>query len=815
MLRFLDEEAPWVRPADTGRSTNCRINAAGIQTHLLEQGYHNYAEPYAWDVRLGHKQREQALAELDDRDDADEVATMLAEVGYTPRDPGAAHGVDRDSSRRGSAESRRAARPPPGPVAGSRHPRRLRRRRRTPRDDERQARHRSASRAPTRTHRSSPTLVVAPTSALERTIVELWERHLGVDAISVDDDFFALGGDSLAALEMTIMLSEALRREIPEAVVFSNATPRALASAVTEHLGADATAGTPTAPVPGTGGDPPMLSAGERSMLFEHRLRPDDSRYNQGRLYVIDAAIDPDRLRAAVAEVIERHQPLHWSFSEPRRRLTVDEALAFDTAVLGSRADVDEVARRIHRQPFDLGNGPLVRCGVFEVGESTAVVLVTHHISTDAGSFERLWSDIEAAYHGDDLPALPISYADHTSWQTNRSTDTDDDWVTSIGAVPRLALHRPARPEPDGLRERTAEITPDELRVATGSSPFATVLAALASVMRRYCVADEVTLGALVSTRDHPSAEHLVGYYLNTLPLTFDVDPARPLRELRTNCAEILASGLAHRTLPFADVVAARRRAGLPDPSPQVLVALQELDDVAFGNRRGTQEILFTGAAVADATFFVQQRSGRLVLAVEHRGSEVSAATADQLLADLDTALTALVRRADTSVGAIPLGSQQGSLLRGPDAETAVHVVERMTRHMGDRAAADAVRCGDRSITWQELDRASAAGARRLIAAGVRRADRVIVALPRSVELVVAIVAVLRAGGAYVPLDPTYPSARNRTIALASGATAVIGASHIEGLQDIAAHVDLDDLGGADRATWTIFLLRPSTIPRT
>ena len=85
MLRFLDEEAPWVRPADTGRSTNCLINAAGIQTHLLEQGYHNYAEPYAWDVRLGHKTRDEALAELDDRDDADEVAAMLAEVGYSPR----------------------------------------------------------------------------------------------------------------------------------------------------------------------------------------------------------------------------------------------------------------------------------------------------------------------------------------------------------------------------------------------------------------------------------------------------------------------------------------------------------------------------------------------------------------------------------------------------------------------------------------------------------------------------------------------------------------------------------------------------------
>ena len=84
MLSFLERNAPWVRPTDTGRSTNCRINDIGIHTHLLEQGFHNYAVPYAWDVRLGHKVREAAMEELDDRLDQLEVDEMLAVVGYRP-----------------------------------------------------------------------------------------------------------------------------------------------------------------------------------------------------------------------------------------------------------------------------------------------------------------------------------------------------------------------------------------------------------------------------------------------------------------------------------------------------------------------------------------------------------------------------------------------------------------------------------------------------------------------------------------------------------------------------------------------------------
>ena len=86
---FLENRAPWVRPADTGRSTNCLINVAGIRVHQQERGYHSYAEPYSWDVRLGHKTRDEALEELDDVIDEHEVNDMLGQIGYEPK----THGV--------------------------------------------------------------------------------------------------------------------------------------------------------------------------------------------------------------------------------------------------------------------------------------------------------------------------------------------------------------------------------------------------------------------------------------------------------------------------------------------------------------------------------------------------------------------------------------------------------------------------------------------------------------------------------------------------------------------------------------------------
>ncbi len=139
LYEFLEERAPWVRPADTGRSTNCLINVAGIQVHRSERGYHNYAEPYSWDVRLGHKTRDEALDELDDEIDELEVTGLLAEVGYEPKTNGVltAWYQTVDGSDLEADELRS---PPPSPDPRARRPLRLRPHRRDPAGGQRQGR---------------------------------------------------------------------------------------------------------------------------------------------------------------------------------------------------------------------------------------------------------------------------------------------------------------------------------------------------------------------------------------------------------------------------------------------------------------------------------------------------------------------------------------------------------------------------------------------------------------------------------------------------------------------------------------------------
>lgn len=204
MYAFLESRAPWIRPADTGRSTNCLINEAGIWVHKAERGYHNYALPYSWDVRLGHKTRAAALAELDDQIDEDRVAEMLAKIGYpTPTLPGA--GDDAWLTAYYTAENDLAAGELRAFLAdrlpGHMIPNRWVRIDHIPRTRNGKL-DRDALPRPGFERPNLGPAYRAPTSETEKRLAGLWASALDVDRVGVDDNFFDLGGDSITAIRI-------------------------------------------------------------------------------------------------------------------------------------------------------------------------------------------------------------------------------------------------------------------------------------------------------------------------------------------------------------------------------------------------------------------------------------------------------------------------------------------------------------------------------------------------------------------------------------------------------------------------------------
>lgn len=789
MLHFLETQAPWARPRDTGRSTNCLINAAGIATHLLEQGYHNYAVPYAWDVRLGHKTREEAMAELDDELDPDDVAALLARVDYQPRRREvltAWFELTGDAAEPSAVELRTflSERLPSYavpqafvaldhlPVTGN------------GKLDV------AALPAPARLHRPGPALYVSPSSPAESRIVSLWERLLGTEPIGVTDDFFALGGDSLAALEMVMALSAELGCTVREELAFVHTTPRALASAL-EHLGEGRGAARegPAVPPRRDPTTPPGLSTAELALLYEHLSAPQDPRYNVGRLYRVHGEVDAARLRSAVTAVAARHVPFHWTFEEPRRRLTPDEAVQFE--VLDGRrpqAEVEALAQRLHRAPFDLSRGPLCRCLVAPLDDGqTAIALVFHHVSIDAAGLDRLWLQLDASYRGEPLPEPPFDYAEHLAWQEARLDDGDRAFWSS----PELARSTadalaggaatPVGASVAGYRARRASIEASALRAGPGPTAPATALAALVAVLRGRRAGDAVAVAVTASTRDHVGADALVGYYLNTLPLVVDAAATDTLEDLGRRCGALVGRALGHRTYPYARIVRDRRAQGQPPPDARALFVFEELPEAQLGGLPAEHEVLLSGSAVTDLSVFVQVRGDRVDLGVEYRPTVLDGPAAEQLLADLDEALTATVARPKTPLQALPAwraeradGADEGRAPAAPPAGAVGPAVDGPALHLGEHrllhqlVAAGSAASPDRAavvatgsaLSHRQLAERAEALARRLRGLGAGPGRFVGVFGRRSPDLIVAILGVLRSGSAYVPLDADYPAER-------------------------------------------------------
>ena len=761
MYDFLENRAPWVRPDDTGRSTNCLINVAGISVHTHEQGYHNYAEPYAWDVRLGHKTRDEALEELDDQLDPAEVEDLLGQVGYTPKSQGiltawyqSTDGTDADPD-----EIRRRLREV---LPGHAIPAAFVRVEEMPLAASAKA-DPSLLPMPTRQHRAGAG-GPAPSTPTEIRIASIWGEVLGIESVGLVDDFFDLGGASLDALAVVALMDAEFGVDLPDAAVFRCRTVEELAALVDRAERVD---GDDLAAVAVEG--PTPIAPGEEAMLLEYRLDPADTRYNVNRLYTLVGEVDLAGLESAIRDVVQHHPPLHTRFDAARTALGRDDAVTFTVLDPMSAEAMDEFADRQKTAPFDLDIGPLVRVHVSETGPDQLSALIgIHHIGVDAVTFDVFWDQVALRAAGEPSPELPVSYAQHGELHRRRhaeSSTSRDFWLERRAERPEsqpLAFAADTH-GPDGYLELDSSVSVAELH-GLGHTPFAVALAAVAGVMSTYVGGTQVAVGATTSVNDRSDTTDVVGYYLNTLPLDIAVPPELSFDALVDRAAAEIADAIPHRTYPFAAITRDAREAGLAVPDVSVLLAYQRLEPCSYPGAEVTHRILESGTSVGDITFFVQESGHAVSLGIEWRGDVVPAEFGPAMLDAFGRLLERGVRDASTDVSAL-LEPDRGTELVGAELGSPPLVLAAFADHVD--ATPDAVAVADghgRSLTYRELaDRA--AGLAAAITAASPNPARVGVSVTRSVDLVVAMLAAQLAGGAYVALDPTLPPARLERVA--------------------------------------------------
>ncbi len=546
------------------------------------------------------------------------------------------------------------------------------------------------------------------------------------------------------------------------------------------------------------------LSFAQRRMWFLHQLEPDNPCYNESSALRLKGRLDSAALQTALGRIVERHEALRATVlaqdGVPVLTIQAPQPVVLATTDLRGTAAVDREAQARHRlleavrRPFNLAGDLLLRALLIRLDEQEHLLLVvTHHIASDAWSANILWRELADFYQSERLGvasrvgALPIQYQDYAAWQQQWLSGAQCQgqlayWKRQLDGLStlRLPTDRPALAERHWRAGRV--IVPIDknltdsvsaLSRAHGVTQFMTLLAAFQVLLHRYSGQDDIAVGTPISGRNRTEVEGLVGFFVNTLILRGNLAGDPTFSELLGRVRDVALDAYNHQDIPFEKLVEELnpQRSMSQTPLFNVLFAEQNLRRPAprlAGLTQSPYEIS-NGAAKCDLYLAVVNHGQGLALRAIYDLDLFDGATIERLLGHYQNLLRALIDDPTQPIDSAPLitAAEQRQLLVDWNASQANYprdcsigqLFERQVEQTPDTIA---LISAEGSLTYRELNHRANRLARYLQAQGSGARARVAICMHRSVEAIVAMLAILKAGGTYLPMDPSYPLERLR-----------------------------------------------------
>ncbi|MBI7180995.1 amino acid adenylation domain-containing protein, partial [Pseudomonas aeruginosa] len=666
-----------------------------------------------------------------------------------------------------------------------------------------------------------------PREGLERSVAAIWEALLGVEGIARDEHFFELGGHSLSATRVVSRLRQDLELDVPLRILFE----RPVLADFAASLESQAASAAPVLQVLPRVAELPLSHAQQR-MWFLWKLEPESAAYHLPSVLHVRGVLDRAALQQAFDWLVLRHETLRTRFEEvdgqARQtilanmplRIVLEDCAGASEATLRQR-----VAEEI-RQPFDLARGPLLRVRLLALaGQEHVLVITQHHIVSDGWSMQVMVDELLQAYaaarRGEQptLAPLTLQYADYAAWHrawldSGEGARQLDYWRERLGAEqPVLELPadrvRPAQASGRGQRLDMALPVPlsEELLACArreGVTPFMLLLASFQVLLTRYSGQSDIRVGVPIANRNRAEVERLIGFFVNTQVLRCQVDAGLAFRDLLGRVREAALGAQAHQDLPFEQLVDALQ----PERNLSHSPLFQVMYNHQSGERQDAQvdglhieSFAWDGAAAQfDLALDTWETPDGLGAALTYATDLFEARTVERMARHWQNLLRGMLENPQASVDSLPMldAEERYQLLEGWNATAAEYPLQRGVHRLFEEQVertptAPALAFGEERLDYAELNRRANRLAHALIERGVG-ADRLVgVAMERSIEMVVALMAILKAGGAYVPVDPEYPEERQAYMLEDSGVQLLLSQSHLKlSLAQGVQRIDLD-----------------------
>lgn len=647
------------------------------------------------------------------------------------------------------------------------------------------------------------TLAASPADAHPQTetqaeLQHIWQEVLGLQSIGLHDDFFEIGGHSLLATRVVARVRQRFHIDLPLRDLFDAPTIAGLS----ERLQSAAHAGDEPPLAPRQPGDPLCASFAQESLWFLDQMVPGNPTYNISDALRLTGALHIPVLEQALQMLVARHEILraHFENVDGQPVPVIAPHLTIPISIVAApdlpEAEQIEYVRRLGTEEagraINLHTGPLMRLTLVRLNPACHIlIIVTHHIISDGWSIAVFFEELSALYsailcgQASPLAPLPVQFFDYALWQRRfmqgeRLETHLSYWreVLKEAAPLQFPLDRP-RPAQRSFRggrlpvKFPAEFTARLLALgrAEDATLFMILLAALQATLSRYTAQTDITLGTIIANRHQPELDGLIGFFVNSLILRTDLSGDPTFRELLRRVRETTLGAYAHQAAPFDLIVQALRprRATNRNPFFDVTLLLQNVPPphLALPEVRAEFLELEQRTSEMDFMFDLTETPHGLQGFCEYDLDLFDAATMQRLIDHLQTLLTHALAEPATRLSALPMLTpfERQQLLVDWNQTTRPYPLDAALPDLFEAQVARtpdqvAARCGEQSLTYAALDARANRLAHHLRAGGVQTESIVGICLERSLDMLVAVLGVLKAGAAYLPLDPAYPLER-------------------------------------------------------
>ena len=634
---------------------------------------------------------------------------------------------------------------------------------------------------------------IEPGNRIEKILAGIWCDNLGLERVSIDDNFFHLGGHSLKAITMSTMVNKELNVKLSIIDIFKTPTIGALAETVKRLAEHKFTAVEHTEEK-----EYYTLSPAQRRLFFLQRIDSEGITYNLPDVSTITVDICEERFAGAFRKLIARHESLRTSFEliagKSVQRIHDEVELEIGHEEVENQTQLEKIIHDFVK-PFDLGCPPLLRVCLVNVhvnvngkGEHPRRLLLIdmHHIIADGVSLGILTREFMQLYTGEDLPPRFLRYRDYSEWQHRLAGQggfnlQEDFWLKQFaGEIPLVNLPcdypRPAVQSFDGSSSRFVIEEKEtrglnEIARTRGTTLFMVLLAAYNVFLLKLSRQEDIVVGSPVAGRRHTDLQQVIGMFVNMLALRNNPSGEKTFHYFLEEIRENTLAAFDNQDYPFEDLVEKVNIARDLSRNPlfDIGFILQNMFDQRTGTSTPLKPLEYKGKVSRfDLSLIVFEAAGKLDLTFEYCTRLFKEETIARFHGYFKKVIGAVIENPREKISKIDILTEDEknrvlyefnqTAADYPRDRTIHELYRRQAAKVGDRIALTGI--GKAALSYRELNERSDGLARLLNEKGVKPDTIVGIMTEPSPEMITGILGILKAGAAYLPIEPGYPRDR-------------------------------------------------------